>query len=64
MKWVWHLHREWGKRARKAREELEQSRRELERTRKQVVVPLAEWRQRNHFAQLIHESLLDGRDGR
>ncbi len=62
MKWLWLLHKDWKERARKAREEVEFSRRELERTRVQVVTPLAEWRQQNHFARLIHDSLLNGRE--
>lgn len=64
MKWFWHLHREWTKRAEEARDEVEQSREDLERSREQIVRPLAEWRKQNHFAQLIHDSLLDGKGDR
>jgi len=60
MKWLWHLHREWAKRAQEARDEVEKSRANLERSREQVVTPLSEWRKQNHFAQLIHDSLLSG----
>lgn len=60
MKWAWRLHREWKERARRARGEVECSRRELEHTREHVVMPLAEWRKHNHFAQLIQDSLLTG----
>jgi len=60
MKWLWHLHRDWNKRARQAREEVERSRRNLERSREQVVTPLTEWRKNNHFAALIRDSLNGG----
>ena len=60
MKWLWRLHREWKKRAEEAEAEAQRSREELERTRKQVVTPLAQWRQQNHFASLIRDSLVKG----
>ena len=60
MKWLWHLHRDWKRRAEEAKAEAEQSRRELERARRQVTRPLAQWREQNHFAQLIQDSLLKG----
>jgi len=50
MKWLWQLHREWSFRARQARHEVARSQENLERTREQVVTPLVEWRERNHFA--------------
>ncbi len=60
MKWLWHLHRDWKKRAEDARAEVSRSRRNLEYTRAQVLRPLAEWRRKNHFGQLIQDSLLEG----
>jgi hypothetical protein len=60
MKWLWRLHREWKNRAEAAEAEVERSQKELERTRKQVITPLAKWRDHNHFAQLIHDSLING----
>ncbi len=62
MKWLWHLHRDWSERARKARAEVERSRAELEETRRRAV-PIARWRESNHFAQLISDSL-NGGNGR
>lgn len=61
MKWLWLLHREWKRQADEAQEEVDRSRKNLERTRKQAVT-LAEWREQNHFARLIHDSLLSGRE--
>jgi hypothetical protein len=46
-----------------ARAEVDRSRRALERTRAEVVAPLAQWRERNHFGELIRASLLEGRNG-
>lgn len=63
MKWLWHLHREWSVRAKCARDEVEQSRADLEETRRKVV-PIARWRESNHFAQLISDSLSNGGNGR
>lgn len=57
MKWLWHLHQEWSKRAREAQDEVKRSRKNLERSREQIVQPLSEWRKQNHFAKLIHDSL-------
>jgi len=64
MRWPWRLHREWGRRAAQARAEAEQSRRALEEAREKVVGPAATLRSRNHFADVIRDSLLEGRDGR
>lgn len=64
MKWLWLLHRKWKAQAEDAQEEVERSRKNLERTRAQVVTPMSEWRKQNHFAQLIHDSLLNGKDTR
>ena len=64
MKWLWHLHREWKDRVRKAEAEVERSRRDLTHTREQVVTPLSEWRKHNHFARLIYDSLLNERNAR
>ena len=44
-----------------ARAEAEKSRQALERDREHVVIPLARWRDRNHFADLIRASLIEGR---
>jgi hypothetical protein len=63
MRWPWHLHREWDERAKQARAEAEQSRRSLEEDRERVVAPSRSLRDRNHFAQIIRDSLLEGRNG-
>jgi len=63
MRWPWHLHREWDERAKTARAEAEKSRRALEEAREQVVAPARSLRDRNHFAQIIRDSLLEGRNG-
>ncbi len=63
MKWLWHLHREWSLRAMRARDEVERSRAGLEETRRKAV-PLVRWRESNHFAQLISDSLSNGGNGR
>lgn len=44
-----------------ARAEAEKSRQSLERDREHVVTPLARWRDRNHFADLIRASLIEGK---
>lgn len=54
------LLRHLDERVQAARAEAEQSRAALAETREKVIVPLAEYRQRNHFADLIRESLMDG----
>ena len=60
MRWPWRLHREWGERAEAARAEAEKSREALARTRAEVVAPREALRTRNHFADLIRASLLEG----
>lgn len=57
-------HRELAARVTDARARAEQARRDLEDTRASVVEPLAAWRDRNHFADLIRASLLEGRGAR
>lgn len=61
MKWLWLLHREWTRRAEEAQEEVDRSEKNLRRTREQAVT-LAQWREQNHFARLIHDSLSNGRE--
>lgn len=63
MRWPWRLHREWDERAEQARAEAEKSRKALEETREQIVGPARSLRDRNHFAQVIRDSLLEGRNG-
>jgi hypothetical protein len=64
MRWPWRLHREWARRAEQARAEAEKSRRALEETRQDVIAPAESIRERNHFASLIRDSLLEGRNRR
>jgi hypothetical protein len=63
MRWPWRLHREWGERAERARAEADRSRRSLEEARAKLVAPMASLADRNHFAQIIRDSLLEGRNG-
>lgn len=63
MKWLWHLHKEWDKRVKDAHAEVEQSRRDLEEDRIRGL-RLAQWREQNHFAELIRDTLLAGKEGK
>lgn len=63
MRWPWHLHREWGRRADDARAEADKSRRSLQEAREKIIAPAKALRDRNHFAQIIRDSLLEGRNG-
>ena len=56
MRWFWRLSREWRQREEKARQEAERSRRNLEETRIQAA-PLKGYRDVNHFAIIIRDSL-------
>lgn len=56
MRWFWRLRREWRQREQDARQEVDTSRRELEKSRKRTSA-LEEWREHNHFAVLIKDSL-------
>lgn len=51
-------------RVKEARTEAARSRRALEATREHVVTRNAQFRERNHFADLIRASLLEGREQR
>lgn len=64
MRWPWHLHREWGKRAKQAQAEAEQSRESLRETREKIIGPSESFRAGNHFAEIIHDSLFERRTGR
>jgi hypothetical protein len=57
----WQRHRELEARVLSAREEAEKSRRELERTREEIIRPLIAAGNRNHFADMIRASLFDGK---
>jgi hypothetical protein len=63
MRWPWHLRRELDERASEARAEAEKSRRALAETREKIIGPAASLRDRNHFAEVIRASLLEGRNG-
>jgi hypothetical protein len=52
--------RHLDERVRTAREDVENSRRELERTREEIITPMARFRERNHFADLIRATLING----
>ena len=55
-----HL-RHLEERVKAARAEAEKSRASLEETRERVINPSTRLRERNHFAAIIRDSLLEGR---
>ena len=63
-RWPWNLHREWAKRAEDAHAEVQKSQDDLEKARREVMTPAREIRDRNHFAEIIRASLIEGRSAR
>jgi hypothetical protein len=64
MRWPWQRHRELEDHVEKARAEAERSRRALEEARQKIVAPAQSLRDRNGFAEIIRDSLLEGRNGK
>lgn len=62
-RWLRHL-RHLGERVGHARAEVDLSRERLEQAHREVVEPLRRAGNRNQFAELIRDSLLEGRGGR
>lgn len=60
MFWPHRKRRELDQRIADARADTERSRRELERTRQEIVAPIQMAGRRNHFSDLIRASLLEG----
>lgn len=58
MRWPWHMRRNLNKRVAEARAEAEKSQQAYEETKQNVITPLQRNLKRNHFAELIRESLL------